>query len=156
MFSLEVYPSPENFTWPLVAMVVTFGMSASRSTSCPLASSGSCFYVISIHQIYLMISKPYIFGKCANNTASLSTVAIYYFFGISSCTHPAWSCRFLLKSCCQSLVTCRWPSVRHSQLVQQSTAIDKESWDYTQHSYHPVWKQYVKKLACLVIVIRPS
>ena len=28
MFSLKVYPSPENFTQPLVAMVMTFCMSA--------------------------------------------------------------------------------------------------------------------------------
>ena len=77
MFSLEVYPSPENFRRPLVAMVVTFSMSASRSTSCLLVSSGSCFYVISIHQIYLMIFKPYMFEKCANNMSSLSTVAIF-------------------------------------------------------------------------------
>ena len=32
MFSLQVYPSPENFIQPLAAMVVTFCMSAALAT----------------------------------------------------------------------------------------------------------------------------
>ena len=153
MFDLEVYPSPENFTRPLVAMFVTSGMSASRSKSCPLTSSGSCFYVISIHQIYLI--KCYKFGKVPMTRRPYPRLLSFHSmeFPLPAALPGA------ADSCWNPAASPWWLAGGHQSDTgngfQQPTAIDKESWDYTHHSYHRLWNFFGKYSVRRFIVIKP-
>ena len=61
MFSWEIYPNPENFTQPLIAMVVKFCMSAHSTLPTPLYLQYTLFTVFSptsCHLSFQVLSIP--------------------------------------------------------------------------------------------------